>query len=62
MDICIDRRMFLLNLPFRVSIQTKPLDIIYSPAAASRVTEFFSNTAKFGGHVRMAELKLAGRD
>ena len=44
---------------YRLDIKTKPLDIVYNPAAIKRVKEFF--TVKERGDFPKTEIELAGQ-
>jgi hypothetical protein len=44
---------------FRLSINTKPLDLVYNPATVRRIREFFSSRNK--GIARVSKLQLTGK-
>lgn len=44
---------------FRLSIQTKPLDIVYNPTTFKRVKEFFSTRKKLQS--KTSQLRLTGK-
>ena len=44
---------------YRLDIKTKPLDIVYNPAAIKRVKEFF--TVREPGDFPKKEIELAGK-